>query len=127
MIVRTIALSNGQDRNSFVDLQEALWMAAHSDTYSRIAFVGHTKRGRAGVALEMYSGDVIGHKMEPLPEAFVNAVRHVPRTEGRHGLRLLLSGEDVLIGDEHNGTLIRWVGPGLEVFGVGQDSEDPLS
>lgn len=125
MLVDFITLSGSSAvRRTFRDdKREAFVIAGENAHYSRIAFGGRTKRGRSGVALDLSEGKVSGHKMQNFTQEMTDHVRHLPIHKTREGVSVFLSGEDVLIGDEKEGVLLRWLGNELEVFGNGTDSE----
>lgn len=126
MRVSFVTVSNNTDRKTYIhNVDEALVEGVQNHRWTRIAFGGRTKRGRAGVAFDVRSGIVSGHKIEPIPTELVKLVRHVPITQARTGLGYLLGGEDVLIGSEKHGLLLRRYGHGIEVFGSGNDSYQP--
>ncbi len=127
MKVRFVTVSNANNRRPYVhDVDSALKSVTENHEWDRIAFGGRTEKGRAGVAINLFSGDVSGHKIDPIPKKLVPLVRHVLQSDVRKGLGYLLAGEDVLIGSETHGVLLRRYGDGIEVFGSGDDSYQPL-
>ena len=127
MRVLFITISDDAGPNTYQDeIDEALKVGANNAKVQRVAFGGRTDKGRAGIALDLSTGTISGHKIDAIPAELVPLVRHVPTAEARQGLGYLLAGEDVLIGSEEHGVLLRRFGEGIEVFGSGEDSYRPL-
>ncbi len=124
MYVRFITLSNKKHRRIVRENKaQAIELAGAGDEYSRISFGGQTSRGRSGIAIDLFSGNVTGHKIHAIPDELLPLVRHVKKDDVRQGLRMFLAGEDVFIGDPDNGIIMKHLGDELEVYGNGIDSE----
>lgn len=93
----------------------------------RVSFGGLTKQGRGGVSLIAKKHKkiaVTGHKMHPIPEALLDQVSHFSLRDWQEAFKVLWHDKhDVLIGDEKDGILLRWVGTTVEVYGSGIDTE----
>lgn len=121
MLVRKVVLSSKVARTTTVERFNELF--ALTDGYERIAFVGSTAAGRAGIAFDLKNGVVTGHKMEPIPDILLDRVKHVPLTDAHEAFACLARGEDILLGDQRHGMLAQWVGTRIEVFGAGEDTQ----
>lgn len=119
MQVTSLSVSDGR-RTRQCSVQEALELASAGD-FSRIAFAGRTKRGRSGIALDVLTGKVTGHKIDPFPPGIRDILWNAP--SAREGMKRALKGEDVIIGSDDNGIALKWLGNRIEVFGAGTDSE----
>jgi|GEM_PF-5064820 len=128
MYVRFITVSNDRHRETHRhDLKKTLAVGASSDAFTRIAFGGQTREGRSGIVLDIFNSKISGHKIDAIPEGSCDLVAHFSFSEARKGLQTLAEGNAVLIGNTTHGLLARWTESKLEVFGVGEDSENPLS
>jgi hypothetical protein len=127
MNVQFICVSGGGKRCWSENLGQLLTKIVSKPDYTRIAFGGRTQLGKSGVAINLLTGKVTGHKLEPIPYELLNLVRHVPLSEAYQGFEYLVRGEDVLIGTSEHGVAIKWNGTGLEIYAAGEDSETDLS
>lgn len=106
-----------------LDIPDGAIEAIASGDYQRVSFIGRTDQGLAGVTLNVNSKRVSGHKLRPIPQELLNLVKHFSLDGAPEGLRAFARGEDVLIGDQTHGILLRWTGSGFEAFGAGLDTE----
>lgn len=122
MHVSCVSIASLNEINKFSDPTGAIEAIA-SGFYHRISFVGTTALGRGGVTINLIDSKISGHKIQPIPEELLNQVRHFPLENASEGLKAFTEGEDVLIGDTHEGAVLRWSGRTFEVFGAGYDTE----
>lgn len=111
----------------FDDIDDAMEEILTDPSIERVSFGGMTSPGRSGITLHLEKGGarVNGHKIDPIPEELLQLVTHISLADAAHGLDTFANGTDILIGNADHGILLKWCGPGIEVFGAGHDTESP--
>lgn len=115
----------GRQSERFTDLDDAMEAILTDPYLERVSFGGMTSPGLSGITIHVKekSERVNGHKIDPIPKKLLPLVTHTDLTNAANGLERFAGGTDILIGTPEHGILLKWNGPGIEVFGAGHDTE----
>lgn len=125
LFITVVGRQSGANVMKFDDIEDAMEEILTNPSIERVSFGGVTSPGLSGITLHLEKDKerVNGHKIDPIPQTLLPLVSHISLADAANGLDTFANGTDVLLGTPEHGILLKWNGPGIEVFGAGHDTE----